>query len=139
MFQRILVPTDLTDTTHGALALAVDLARRRFDSRITVLHVIARIPNLSDRELRDFYERLEHVACGRIASLLSDIAGTDDVKIAHQVVMGKPADEIVQYAANDKTDLIVLQHGEDESRLGSVSYKVSVTAPCSVLLLKNKH
>ena len=139
MFQRILVPTDLTDTTHGALALAVDLARRRFDSRITVLHVIARIPNLPDRELRDFYERLEHVACGRIASLLADIAGTDDVKITHQVVMGKPADAIVQYAANDKTDLIVLQHGEDESRLGSVSYKVSVTAPCSVLLLKHKH
>ena len=139
MFQRILVPTDLTDTTHGALALAVDLARRRFDSRITVLHVIARIPNLADRELRDFYERLEHVACGRIAGLLSDIAGTDDVKITHQVVMGKPADQIVEYAAKDKTDLIVLQHGEDESRLGSVSYKVSVTAPCSVLLLKHKH
>jgi nucleotide-binding universal stress UspA family protein len=139
MFQRILVPTDLTETTHGALALAVDLARRRFGSEITVLHVIARVPNLPDRELRDFYERLEHVACGRITSLLTDIAGTDDVRITHRVMMGKPADEIVQFAEQNKTDLIVLQHSEDESRLGSVSYKVSVTAPCSVLLLKGKH
>ncbi len=138
MFQRILVPTDLTDSTHGALSLAVDLARRRYASQITVLHAIARIPNLPDRELRDFYERLEHVACDRIASLLTDITGTDDVAITHRVVMGRPADEIVRFAEEDKTDLIVLQHGPGEARLGSVSYKVSATAPCSVLLLKHK-
>ena len=139
MFQRILVPTDLTEATHGALALAVDLAQRRFGAQITLLHVIQRVPNLEDRELRDFYERLEHVACGRIHNLLADIAGTDDVSISHQIVMGKPADEIVQFAGRDNSDLIVLQHGQDESRLGSVSYKVSVTAPCSVMLLKGQH
>jgi nucleotide-binding universal stress UspA family protein len=139
MFQRILVPTDLTDSAHRAAALAIDLARQRFGSQITLLHVIARIPNLEDRELRDFYERLEHVACGRIRDLLSDISGTDDVSITHRVVMGKPADEIVRFAEEDKTDLIVLQHGANESRLGSVSYKVSVMAPCSVLLLKGAH
>jgi universal stress protein A len=139
MFQRILVPTDLTEATHGALALAIDLARRRFGARVTLLHVIQRVPNLPDRELRDFYERLEHVACGRIRTLLADISGTDDVSIAHEIVMGKPADEIVRFAEQNETDLIVLQHGQDESRLGSVSYKVSVTAPCSVMLLKGKH
>jgi universal stress protein A len=139
MFQRILVPTDLTDATHRAAAMAVDLARRRFGSQVTLLHVIARVPNLPDRELRDFYERLEHVACGRIKSLLADIAGTDDVAITHQIVMGKPADEIVRFAEANQSDLIVLQHGPDESRLGSVSYKVSVTAPCSVMLLKGAH
>jgi len=139
MFQRILVPTDLTDSTHGALSLAVDLARRRFGSQITVLHVVVLVPNLPDREMRDFYERLEHVACGRIATLLADIAGTGDVAITHRIVMGKPADEIVQFAEQDKTDVIILQHGQDESRLGSVSYKVSVAAPCSVLLLKGRH
>jgi universal stress protein A len=139
MFQRILVPTDLTDHTHRALALAVDLARKRFGAQVTLLHVIARIPNLPDRELRDFYQRLEHVACGRIKNLLADITGTDDVAITHQIVMGKPADEIVRFAEQDNTDLIVLQHGQDESQLGSVSYKVSVTAPCSVMLLKGVH
>jgi universal stress protein A len=139
MFQRILVPTDLTDHTHRALALAIDLARKRFGSQVTLLHVIARIPNLPDRELRDFHQRLEHVACGRIQNLLADIAGTDDLTITHQIVIGKPADEIVQFAQNDKADLIVLQHGPDESRLGSVSYKVTVTAPCSVMLLKGAH
>jgi nucleotide-binding universal stress UspA family protein len=70
MFQRILVPTDLTEGTHRALALAVDFARLRFGSQVTLLHVIERVPKLPDRELRDFYERLEHVACGRIRNLI---------------------------------------------------------------------
>jgi universal stress protein A len=139
MFQHILVPTDLTDSTHRALALAVDFARLRSGSQVTVLHVVESIPNLPDRETRDFYERLEHVACGRIQRMLADISGTDDLSITHQVVIGRPADEIVRYAERNKMDLIVLQHGQDDSRFGSVSYKVSVTAPCSVMLLRDTH
>lgn len=139
MFQHILVPTDLTDSTHRALALAVDLARMRSGSQVTVLHVVESIPNLPDRELRDFYARLEHVACGRIKRLLSDISGTGDITVNHQVTLGRPADEIVRYAERNRMDLIVLEHGHDESRFGSVSYKVSVTAPCSVMLLRETH
>ncbi len=136
MFQHILVPTDLTDSTHRALALAVDFARLRFGSQVTLLHVIERVPNLPDRELRDFYQRLEHVACGRIRNLLGDISGTGDITVTHHIATGRPADEIVQYAERNNVDLIVLQHEEDHSRFGSVSYKVSVTAPCSVMLLR---
>ena len=139
MFQHILVPTDLTDASHRALALAVDLARMRNGSQVTVLHVVESIPNLPDRELRDFYARLEHVACGRIQRLLSDISGTDDIAVTHQVIIGRPADEIVRYAERNRTDLIVLEHGHDDSRFGRVSYKVSVTTPCSVMLLRETH
>jgi nucleotide-binding universal stress UspA family protein len=139
LFQHILVPTDLTDSTHRALALAVDFARMRSGSQVTVLHVVESIPNLPDRELRDFYARLEHVACGRIQRLLSEISGAGDISVNHQVTIGRPADEIVRYAERNRTDLIVLEHGHDESRFGSVSYKVSVTAPCSVMLLRETH
>jgi len=34
---------------------------------------------------------------------------------------------------------VLLEHGHDESRFGRVSYKVSVTAPCSVMLLRETH
>jgi len=136
MFQHILVPTDLTGSTHRALALAVHLARHRSGSHVTVIHVVEGIPDLPDRGLQEFYERLEHVACGRIKHLLGDISGTDDVTITHHIAVGRPADEIVRYAERTGTDLIVLEHGRDHSSLGSVSYKVSVTAPCSVMLLR---
>lgn len=139
MFQRILVPTDLTESTHRALSLAVDLAHLRCGAQVTLIHVVESVPNLPDRELRDFYQRLEHIACVRIQTLLGDISGTGDVSIAHHIAIGRPADEIVRYAERNDCDLIVLEHGNHESRLGSVSYKVSVTAPCSVMLLKASH
>ncbi len=123
MFQRVLVPTDLTDSTHSALALAVDLARRRFGSQITVLHAIARIPNLPDRELRDFYERLEHVARGRITNLLADIAGTDDVQITHRVVMGNPAARRGRVAAGQRQ----LQGQCDGTVLGAAAEDYALT------------
>jgi nucleotide-binding universal stress UspA family protein len=94
------------------------------------------IPNLPDRELREFYKRLEHVACVRIQTMLGGISGTGDISINHHVTLGRPADEIVRYAERNGSDLIVLEHGHDESRLGSVSYKVCATAPCSVMLLR---
>jgi nucleotide-binding universal stress UspA family protein len=137
MFQRILVPTDLTDSTHQALELAMDLARRRFDAHVTLMHVIERVPNLADRELRGFYDRLTHDACARIQQLTGEVSGSGEVPITNHVAVGRPADEIVRYAESHETDLIVLQHGHgDRSRFGSVSYKVSVLAPCSVMLLK---
>jgi nucleotide-binding universal stress UspA family protein len=137
MFQRILVPTDLTDTTHRALELAVNLARQRFAARVTLMHVVERVPNLEDDELRDFYDRLKKDACGRIQQLVGEVAGSGEMSVTPHVVLGKPADEILKYAHDNQTELIVLEHGrEPRTHLGSVSYKVSVLAPCSVMLLK---
>src|SRR5262245_4974054 len=115
MFQHILVPTDLTDSTHRALALAVDLAHQRCGSQVTLLHVVESIPNLPDRELREFYKRLEHVACVRIQTMLGGISGTGDVSINHHITVGRPADEIVTYAEHNQTDLIVLEHTHEDA------------------------
>jgi nucleotide-binding universal stress UspA family protein len=138
MFQRILVPTDLTDATDPSLKLAVSLARLRYGSRVSLLHVIERIPNLDDHELRAFYERLEHDACVRMRQMLANVSGTDEVAITHHVVMGRRAEEIVRYAGSNEMDLIILNHGpEPATPFGSVSYKVGILAPCSVLVAKN--
>ncbi len=137
MFQRILVPTDLTDTTHRAIELAVSLARQRFGARVTLMHVVQRVPNLEDDELRDFYDRLKKDACGRIQQLVGEVAGSGEITVAPYVALGQPAEEILKYARDNQTELIVLEHGrEPRTHLGSVSYKVSVLAPCSVMLLK---
>jgi nucleotide-binding universal stress UspA family protein len=137
MFQRILVPTDLTDTTHRALELAVTLARQRFGGQVTLMHVIERVPNLEDDELRDFYDRLRKDACGRIKQLVGEVAGGGEITITTHVALGRPAEKIIEYARDQQIELIVLEHGrEPRTHLGSVSYKVSVLSPCSVMLLK---
>jgi len=136
MFQRILVPTDLTDESRRALDLALALASPE-DAQVTLLHVIERIPNLDDRELRTFYDQLERDARMRLHQLCGTAHQPGKVEIVQTVVFGRRAEEIVRAADDLGCDLVILQHAaRDAPLLGSISYKVSVLAPCSVMLLK---
>lgn len=136
MFQRILVPTDLTDESRRALDLALALASPD-TAQVTLLHVVERIPNLDDRELRSFYEQLERDARLRLHALSGSAHHPGKVEIVQTVVFGRRAEEIVRTADDSNCDLIILQHSTtDTPVLGSISYKVSILAPCSVLLLK---
>jgi nucleotide-binding universal stress UspA family protein len=136
MFQRILVPTDLTDESRRALDFALALASPD-QAQVTLLHVVERIPNLDDRELRSFYEQLERDARMRLHTLSGSAHHPGKVEIVQTVVFGRRAEEIVQTAGDSNCDLVILQHSTtDTPVLGSISYKVSVLAPCSVLLLK---
>jgi universal stress protein A len=136
MFQRILVPTDLTDGSRRALDLALALASRD-GARVTLLHVVEVIPNLDDRELRSFYEQLERDARMRLHALSGSAHQPARIEIEQTVLIGRRAEEIVRTAEDSNCDLVILQHASsDAPLLGSISYKVSVLAPCSVLLLK---
>jgi nucleotide-binding universal stress UspA family protein len=136
MFLRILVPTDLTEASRGALDLALALASPD-DAQVFLLHVVERIPNLEDAELRTFYDQLEHDARTRLRALAGAAHVSGKVEIVQEVVFGRRAEEIVRASEDANCDLVILQHSTtDTPLLGSISYKVSVLAPCSVLLLK---
>jgi nucleotide-binding universal stress UspA family protein len=136
MFHRIVVPTDLTSNSKHALDMALALASPH-DAHVTLLHVIERIPNLEDRELRTFYDRLERDARRGLRDLVAHAHIPGQVEIVQELVFGRRADEIVEMAKKQNADLIVLQHSQDDHPLlGSISYKVSVLAPCTTLLLK---
>jgi nucleotide-binding universal stress UspA family protein len=65
-----------------------------------------------------------------------------DIRLdASAFVYGRRAGEIVQYAAANEVDLIVLaSHRVNPSRIardwGTISYKVGILAQCPVLLVK---
>jgi nucleotide-binding universal stress UspA family protein len=139
MFQHILVPTDLS----GHTAMATDTARnlaRRDGARITLLHVIETVSGAEYDEFESFYRELEGRASEHLTALASRI---DDpgVELAKTVVYGKPSEEIVRFAVENQVDLIILaSHRIDTSRpgygWGTLSYRVGILAPCSVLLVK---
>jgi nucleotide-binding universal stress UspA family protein len=136
MFERILVPADLTDGSRHALDLALALVAPR-NGRVFLLHVVERIPNLGDRELRTFYDQLERHARKRLHELVATAHSAGGVEVVEDVVFGRRAEEIVKAAEDRDCDLVVLHHAQDSGPLlGSISYKVGVLAPCSVLLLK---
>lgn len=138
MFQRILVPVDLTDKNRDAVAWAARLAEWS-DGTVTLLHVIEPL-DLPFEELEDFYEELEEKA-GSSMEGLSEPLRSAGVEHRHQVVYGDRAREIVEYASEHDADLILLtshrQDLDDPSRnLGTLSHKVAILAQMPVLLVR---
>jgi nucleotide-binding universal stress UspA family protein len=137
MFGRVLVATDLTVATRASLRAALDVVRRD-DGEVLLFHVIRRIPGVTDREIRDFYDRLKANAKLKMHELTSWFTKERGVEIACEIVVGQPAREIVRTAQKRGVDLIVLSHAEGgRAPLGSVSYKVVQLAKCDVLVLKS--
>jgi nucleotide-binding universal stress UspA family protein len=138
VFKHILVPIDLSRRNTSALSAAADLARDR-GTRVTVLHVIARIEHVPAEELRSFYRQLEGRAQRELARAARQLT-RKGISVRGTVVIGAPAEEIVRYAAANKVDLILMRshpigRGRGEG-WGTTSYKVAVLCTCPVLLVK---
>jgi nucleotide-binding universal stress UspA family protein len=140
MFRKILVPVDLTEANRSAIEIAQEMAER-VAGTVTLLHVIETIADVPFEDMQDFYRRLEEKARAGMGDLAQPL-GADDVALDQQVVYGKRAPEIVAFAQERKTDLIVLSsHPLDPENpgavWGSISHQVAILAPCPVLLLKS--
>jgi nucleotide-binding universal stress UspA family protein len=141
MFRNILLPVDLSDRHQAALNVAADLAGPS-DGEVTLLHVIEVIPGLPIEEDLTFYHRLEKVARKHL-NQLGGILRHRKVNRHAEILYGPRGPKIVQYAQEKDVDLIVLTSPRfDPDHVGvswgSLSYKVSVLAPCPVLLVKSE-
>jgi nucleotide-binding universal stress UspA family protein len=139
MFKQILVPVDLTDANGPALDIAAELARSAA-GQVTVLHIIELITGVSQEEGRDFYGRLEKKARAHLARLGARLGG-HQVAWQAETVFGNRTAEILRYAQQSGTDLIVLtshridlEHGT--GGVGTLSHRIGILSPCPVLLVK---
>jgi len=139
MFKHILLPVDLSDRNERTIRTALALARQ-MRARVTLLHVIQRVPDLPFDELRDFYERLETASVGKLASVARRFAARR-VRVGTEICIGEPARDIVRIAAKHAIDLIVMgshkvRPGRPAAGWGTTSYKVGIFCRCPVLLVK---
>ena len=140
----ILVPIDLSEHSRKALACAADLGVC-FHSRLVVLTVIEDrfpYPDLFsfDHPTEDFYKVMReraHQELKKLVEHLPHIKAQADL----YVTRGHPAEKIVEVAAREKADLIVMgTHGTSglsHALLGSVTDKVLHRAPCPVLVVRH--
>jgi nucleotide-binding universal stress UspA family protein len=67
-------------------------------------------------------------------------AGERNMEIKTEVIVGHPADQIVRYAKEKNSDMIVIgQKGKSKIEnwlLGSVSKRAATYAPCTVTIVK---
>ncbi len=137
--KKVLFPVDFSDRCAGA-AHFVEALAGRFESELTLLHVVEPADYMfgamefGGTTLHTF--RAERVTHSRkmLDSFLADELAYFNVK--RVLLEGDPAREIVEYAHNDKTDIVMLpSHGYGPFRrfiLGSVTAKVLHDVHCPV-------
>jgi len=137
MFQRVLVPVDLTDRNRRALEAAARLASP--DGEVTLLHVIETL-DLPFDELEDFYQRLHDRAQAGMDRMTEPLSASE-VGVIQRVSYGNRLREILSYAEENETDLIVmssrrLDPSEAPTGFATLSHQVAILSQVPVLLVK---
>jgi nucleotide-binding universal stress UspA family protein len=139
MFKRILAPVDFTEKASVGVDAACELAVSG-RGEVILLHVIETIEHMKFEEIRGFYDKLEKHANAELHKL-AERATQAGVSVHEEVVYGKRARNIIEYATNHRVDLIAMsshrfEPARERTSLASISYEVALLAPCPVLLLK---
>jgi len=136
-FQRILFPTDMSDSATAAAPFVEALARK-FQAEVTLLHVLEMPPGY----VTDWYGYMALVDTNAIRDARRGefdtyLAGKfDGLTVRREMLEGDPAQSICAYATEHGADLIMMPtHGYGVFRamlLGSVTAKVLHDAACPV-------
>jgi nucleotide-binding universal stress UspA family protein len=136
--RTILYPTDFSECSEYAFALACSLARD-YNARLVVLHVMQLPPAIPGEAGLIVAESDEYRAYAK--DQLLRYQPTDGVRLEHWLETGEAETEIVRLARKLNADLIVMgTHGRTglgRLLLGSVAEHVLRKAPCPVLTVKN--
>ncbi|HEY6930918.1 MAG TPA: universal stress protein [Thermoanaerobaculia bacterium] len=139
MFRRVLVPVDLGKKAHRAVGAAARLAAPS-RAQLTLLHVIERVDAEAPEAFAGFYRKLERMARDRLRELSAPLA-KQNLRVRTQISYGKPVNEILRFAGESGSDLIVMSSHKLRLRhpgenWGTISYKVGILSRCPVLLVK---
>jgi len=157
--QKILVPVDYSDQSCQALQWGASLAEK-YGARLLLLHVIsAAVEEVCPQGARSmsprpyYYEvpapgvwirhplilEFEEDAQAELHAFARK-ALKEAVPVQVKVAVGKPAEEILRVACEEKVDLIVMgTHGRTGVRhllLGSVAEAIARYAPCPVCMVR---
>lgn len=157
MYRKILVPYDDSGPSNKALDHAVNIAKMSGQSEVILLYVIAEYPNYHFIErparsiktgekttlsqyLKEVYELMEESANDVVDSKKEEIKNKTGLDIITRILTGQISDTIIDFAAKEKVDLIVIGNvgrtGISKiNMLGSVSRSVSERAPCPVMII----
>lgn len=141
-FQRILFCTDFSDSADAAFEFALDATVRRPGATLHLLHVIH---EPEAQFWKSYLNEVENVDADAHQAMDQKIAATyrqrvpGGVELKVAIRTGPDAPTILEYARNERIDLIVLgRHGHGgvgKALFGSVAEKVVRKAGCAVLVV----
>ncbi len=142
-FKRILLATDFSDASAGAVDHAVLMAKT-FGSELHILHVLeVEVPRLEsgvDYLPLKYFEEFERRAAEYLAAVIP-AGDREQLNPVPVVRKGNPFVEIIRYAQSEKIDLIIMgTHGRSalaHLMMGNVAEKVVRYASCAVLTVRD--
>ena len=135
MLQKILVPLDGSSGAEIALPFAEEIATKSA-AGLTLVTATGTEPQDLEPLYRSYLERTRE----KVQTQLTGYPAGSYVKLDTRVLKGSPADEILHYAEEAKTDLIVMASRGSTSHgpwlLGSIAHRVTVASTKPVLIVK---
>ena len=157
MYSKILVPYDISNPADNALKHAVALAKALPDSEIILLHVVTEVPiypiienairsrkkskiTAFGEHVQNVYSAIKEETTRILEAKKQEYKGEGVDRIRIEILLGKPIDKILEYAASEKVELIVMGStglGSIAMRifLGSVTRGVLERAKCPVTVV----
>jgi universal stress protein A len=143
--KKILVPIDFSEMSKKAFQYALRFAEQ-FDCEITLIHVVERISPMVGGPLafETFPQPQDDSIAAKkeLAALAARSRSNGTNSITSTIRTGHPPNEITKAAKDLDMDLIVIAtHGYASWRhlcIGSTAERVVRTAPCPVLVVREK-
>jgi nucleotide-binding universal stress UspA family protein len=138
MYDRIVVPTDGSDGTRGAVEHAIDLATT-YDATLHTIYVVDTHLGI-DSSVPGTLEALEEAGENAIDEVIQQAEAAGVNAIEGVVAQGTPHQAILDYVDEHDVDLVVMgTHGRtglDRYLLGSVTEKVVRLSDAPVLTVR---
>jgi universal stress protein A len=142
--KKILVPVDFSETSKKAFQYALKFAKQ-FDCEITLIHVVEQITPMVGAPLAvEVFEQPQddRIAAEAELAALAVSSRNGQNSVTSAVRIGHPPNEITKAAKDLDIDLIIIAtHGYTSWRhlcIGSTAERVVRTAPCPVLVVREK-
>jgi nucleotide-binding universal stress UspA family protein len=138
-YKQILIAADCSKGTEKAVDFGIEIAKLN-GAKVYAVHVIDPIFNdlMEEAWAEEAYKQFKKI--GREAvSYVEEKAKDAGVKVESAVLEGNPAEKIVDFAEEQKVDMIVVgslgKSGYEQFAIGSVSAKVLRNAKVPVLIV----
>lgn len=144
MIEKILIPTDFSLSSRNAFTYAIDL-NKLFHARLYLVHVLQDFTEFSEYTLSpsilpQLYLEFEQNASQRLEELVGSLV-PEEMHCDTYLLHGVPFYEIIQFALNERIDLIVIgsrgRTGIKHVLFGHTAEKVVKKAHCPVLSVRN--
>jgi nucleotide-binding universal stress UspA family protein len=141
MLNKILVAFDGSEQSYKAFDFALEMSRLCSGASPEIAVVsVAQPPEPADIVEVDAIIDSATQHYEQLFKGLREKARAKNLEITAEVVVGHPADQIIKYAVDKKSDMIIVgQRGKSKMAkwlLGSVSKRISTYAPCTVTIVK---